>query len=132
MKSCLVCCQEITDKKSYNSIERAGTLGLRNILCEVVNGTQLDQADKDLVLCRASFNKLNRISKIDFDLKHRIQKLQEERTLLVDGLKKLRDCQDTAFPGTHSHSTPTKNGEKTLIAHTPTPNKRKIQRSQNS
>ena len=71
-------------------------------------------------VCYKCFSKLNKLSKIDFDLQNRLRVLQGEKVSIITEFRK--NMQQPAAH--HFVQTPTKAGKR-MIIHTPTPRKPK-------
>lgn len=77
---CRLCLGFITDKKSYRKIDSLKSLE-----------TQLNYLNLTSpgILCCFCFNKINKLNKIDLDLRTRVEKLNAEKSQLIGELKSL-------------------------------------------
>lgn len=88
-----------------------------NQLCEVIDHVPQLNDDKGKYVCGFCWNKLNKLSKIEYDLETKLEALKEER---INLLKTLREKYNTQSSAVFTPKT-----KKRWILHSPTPRKTK-------
>ena len=75
-------------EKKYRSV--SGPAFPTEAICEVLGITKqdLEKHKKKSYVCSACYNKLNRLEKLNFDLKHSIDKLIKNKTQLLQEMRK--------------------------------------------
>ena len=106
--SCALCRTGIKDKKSYRRVESLVSLKIQLQYLNLISPTS--------ILCCFCFNKINRLHKIDGDLKTKVSKLREEKSVLIGELKALPGFSESENVTTTPKSKPQKRG-----INTPTP-----------
>lgn len=109
-------CHGILPKKQRRTIF-SDTFGVFNQLCEVLDHVPQLNDDKGKYVCGFCWNKLNKLSKIEYDLKTKLEALKEER---INLLKTLREKYNTQSSAVFTPKT-----KKRCIVHSPTPRKTK-------
>ena len=106
--TCALCRTGIKDKKSYRRVESLVSLKIQLQYLNLISPTS--------ILCCFCFNKINRLHKIDGDLKTKVSKLREEKSVLIGELKALPGFSESENVTTTPKSKPQKRG-----INTPTP-----------
>lgn len=109
-------CHGILPKKQRRTIF-SDSFGVFNQLCEVLDHVPQLNDDKGKYVCGFCWNKLNKLSKIEYDLKTKLEALKEER---INLLKTLREKYNTQSSAVFTPKT-----KKRCIVHSPTPRKTK-------
>ena len=115
-ESCRLCSEKLA-KKSRRLIFNQ-FFSVFEQLCEIVGHVPHVKDGESPYVCSACFNKLNRLNKIEFDLKNKVSELRIQKLSLVGELRKKYLTTSAA----RSSSTP-KKLSKRIIQHSPTPRK---------
>lgn len=75
-------CHEVLPVKNRRTIFTP-TFGVSSQLTEVLGYTPRDDDGLSKYVCGFCFSKLNKLSKIEFDLKHKVQTLNVEKSSLL-------------------------------------------------
>ena len=122
-------CHEILPKRSRRTI-CGDTFGISQQLSEVLGYVPHVQDGISRYVCGFCFTKLNKLSKIDYDILHRVESLRAEKydmikTLRSNYLSKFQSCQSkvpSPDVSTSMTNTPTRLN-KCVGLHSPTPRK---------
>lgn len=112
---CCICATEIGPKQ--RRLVSSPAFQVKNQLEEVLERSI--RIDTDQYVCIPCFTKLNRLSKIDFDLEHKIASLRAEKNEILGAVRAKMKTVSTNSPAKAASQ------EKRHIIHSPTPRKLK-------
>ena len=115
-ESCRVCCENLP-KKSRRSIF-SQFFGVLEQLCEVTDRIPHACDGESPYVCSGCFNKLNKLYKIEYDLKNKVAELRNQKLAFLGELRKKYQNSRSSTPT----STPRKLSKR-IIKHSPTPRK---------
>jgi hypothetical protein len=104
-------CHGVLPKKQRRTIFGA-TFGVYDQLLEILDYIPHPNDGKGLYICGFCWNKLNKLCKIENDIKTKVEKLKNDRLLLINDLRRKHFCTIT-----------TPESQKHAIVHSPTPRK---------
>jgi hypothetical protein len=104
-------CHDVLPKKQRRTIFGA-TFGVYNQLLEILDYIPHPNDGKGLYICSFCWNKLNRLCKIENDIKTKVETLKNDRLLLIKDLRRK-----------HRPTIATPESKKHAIVHSPTPRK---------
>lgn len=111
LKNCGLCGEIITDKKSYRQVKSSENF------CKIFSELNLKE---DGYVCKFCVNKINRIVRLDDDIKTKVSKLSEKRNeIFADLQKTVSTCKKSCTPV---------NKKRERQKNTPTPRKPKVRR----
>ena len=90
MSAALKCslCFDVLLKKSYRNV-LAQVFPSKDAICEVLGvSRQQLQAQSKCYVCAQCFNKLNRLEKVNFELRNKLDQLRNEKVVLLQALRK--------------------------------------------
>lgn len=110
------------------------TFGVFSQLVEILSYVPCDSDGLSKYVCGFCFSKLNKLSKIEFDIMHKVEALKIEKTSLIKSLreKHLRSkgksppkqlSAPTPTPRTPQHQDSGLSGKRSAFKHSPTPRK---------
>ena len=117
-------CTERLPKKNRRSVFSDSFLVTKQLI-EVIGCIPNRNDSCSSFICYRCFNKLNKLSKIDFDLQNKLTVLHIEKQQIISELRAKANFSSppiSEIQHVQTHSTPQKSGKR-IIIHTPTPRK---------
>lgn len=128
MDECILCLEKLPKKNRRNIY--SDTFNVKQQLYEVL-GFVPEQQLSPQYTCYRCFNKLNRLSKIDYDLESKLSALKREKDEIINQLRPRRNVLSSAsvtsenVGGACSSTCTPRKSNKRIIIRTPTPRKTK-------